>query len=949
MRIPVSPAGGMTVPQFQQKWRDSRLTERSAAQQHFLDLCRLLGMPTPAEVDQEGAFYTFEKGARKTAGGQGFADVWWKDHFAWEYKRNRANLDAAYVQLLQYREDLGNPPLLVVSDLQRFEIHTNFTGTAKTVYAFTIDDLDQPATLAILRQVFSDPYSLRPETTVEAVTEAAATRFGALAGAMHARGIAPERAAHFLVQLLFCLFAEDVGLLPKGIFTKLLAYGAQYPDEFPAQMQTLLAAMRDGGSAFLERVPRFNGGLFAQIDVVPLTQDELRGLADAASLDWGSVEPAIFGTLFERSLDPAKRAQLGAHYTGRRDIERVVEPVVMAPLRRRWETVRAEAETSKAAWETAAAAAGRKSGRARERDQAVHRRREAFRAKLASFLEELSRVRILDPACGSGNFLYVALAALLDLEKAVISYGAARGLTVMYPTVRPLQLHGLEVNSYARELAQVVVWIGYLQWMIGNGFLGQPDPVLEPLETIQLQDALLDLSDPERPKEAVWPEAEFIIGNPPFLGAKRMRTELGDDYTDDLHKVFSGRLPPFSDLVCYFFEKARAEIAADRAKRAGLLATNSIRGGANRVVLDRIKESGDIFMAWDDEPWVLDGAAVRISIVGFDDGSETSHTLDGKPVAAITSALTSGVDLGAVRPLPENAGICYLGVQLSGPFDLPGDVARAMLALPLNPNGRPNRDVLKPMVNGVDITRRPRDVWVVDFGVDRTEDEAALYEAPFEYVKAHVKPMRAKSRSQLRDSRWWLFLWSRPEMRAAIANLDRYLVTPTVSKYRLFVWTPAETIANHAVVLFARQDDYFFGVLHSRAHEVWSLRMGTSLEDRPRYTPTTCFETFPLPWPPGQEPWRDPRVHAIANAAHELNERREAWLDPRDASEAELKKRTLTNLFNARPAWLAAAHAALDRAVWTAYEWDSAPEETSDEEILGRLLALNQARASSIR
>ncbi len=926
----------MNVAEFQAKWRGSTLKERSAAQEHFLDLCRLLGMPTPAEADKTGAFYTFEKGAAKTSGGQGFADVWWDGKFAWEYKGHHADLAAAYRQLLQYREDLGNPPLLVVCDLHTFEIHTNFTGTKKTVYRFTVDDLDQPETLAILRAVFTEPERLRPGQTTEEVTVEAAARFGALAAGLTARGYEPHQVAHFLMQLLFCLFAEDTGLLPKGLVTELLDFGARRPERFPEQARALLEAMRDGGDFALHEVPHFNGGLFAELAPLPLTAGELATLREAARLDWASVEPAIFGTLFERSLDPSKRAQLGAHYTGRHDIERVVEPVVMAPLRRRWAQVRAEADRLKAAWEAA--------GTPRARDN----RRAAFAACLHGFQEELTRVRILDPACGSGNFLYVALAKLLDLEKEVLVYGAANGLSLGYPLVSPRQLFGLEVNEYARELAQVVVWIGYLQWRLGNGFSGLPDPILEPLETIRLQDALLDRSEPGKPKEASWPAADVIIGNPPFLGGKRLRSELGDAYVEDLHRVFAGRLPPFSDLCCYFFEKARAEIAAGRAKRAGLLATNSIRGGANRKVLERIKETGDIFLAWDDEPWVLDGAAVRISIVGFDGGLEQERTLDGQPVASISSALTAGVDLALAKPLSENRGICFLGVQLSGPFDIHGDLARAMLALPINPNGRPNSDVIRPLVNGLDIMRRPRDVWIIDFGVNMPEEEAALYEAPFEYVRQHVKPMREASRSQLRDKRWWLTLWPRPEMRAAIRRLSRYLATPTVAKYRLFVWYPPSVVPNHQVVVFARDDDYFFGVLHSRAHEVWSLRMGTSLEDRPRYTPTTCFETFPLPWPPGQEPWDDPRVRAIAAAAKALDEKRRAWLDPPGARPEELKTRTLTALYNARPAWLAQLHARLDRAVWAAYGWDDPdPAAVPEEEILARLLALNRARADT--
>ena len=399
--------------------------------------------------------------------------------------------------------------------------------------------------------------------------------------------------------------------------------------------------MRDGGVVAFKEIARFNGGLFADIGVEPLIGEEWQLLAEASALDWGNIEPAIFGTLFERSLDPGKRAQLGAHYTGRADIERVVEPVVMAPLRRRWEAVKAEAEDLKAAWDTAPTPAVRT------------RRRTAFANLLFAFQEELAGIRVLDPACGSGNFLYVALAALKDLEKAVIAYGTANGLPAMLPRVNPTQLYGLELNEYARELAQVVVWIGYLQWMTANGFQVNRDPVLEPLETIRLQDALLDRSDPLHLKEAPWPAADVIIGNPPFLGGKRLRAELGDDAVDELFAVYDDRVAREADLCCYFFEKARAETAVGRVQRAGLLATNSIRGGANREVLERIKASGDIFAAWSDEPWVLEGAAVRISIVAFDDGSETARVLNGQPVATINADLTATTDVTTARRLPR--------------------------------------------------------------------------------------------------------------------------------------------------------------------------------------------------------------------------------------------------------------------------------------------------------
>ncbi len=925
----------MDLLAFQAKWRGVTLTERSASQSHFNDLCALFGVPTPVEADPTGAWYTFEKGATKATGGKGWADVWRRGAFGWEYKGHHADLVAAYRQLQLYRDDLENPPLLVACDLDRFEVHTNFTGTTPDVHRFDLAGLSDPVNLRVLRAVFTEPLSLRPRRTAQAVTEDAAQRFGALAGALHGRGVPPEAAAHFLVQLLFCLFAEDTGLLPKGLFGELLAGSARAPDRFPARAAALLVAMRDGGDFGATALRRFNGGLFARVAPVPLTGAELADLAAAASLDWGSVEPAIFGTLFERSLDPAKRAQLGAHYTGKDDIVRVVEPVVAVPLRRRWAAVRTEADRLAALVEAAPT------------PQTRRNRQATLAGALGAFREELRGVRVLDPACGSGNFLYVALAALLDLEKEVLTYGAAHGLPLGFPLVGPGQLAGLELNAYARELAQAVVWIGYLQWLNANGFPpGSRDPILEPLETIRLQDALLDRSDPVHPREAAWPAADFIIGNPPFLGDKRLRGELGDQYTDALWSAFKGRVPPGADLVCYFFEKARASIASEATKRAGLLSTNSIRGGANRRVLERIKQSGDIFAAWKDEPWILEGAAVRISIIAFDNGEQQERMLDGAPVAVINPDLTGALDVTTAKRLSENAGIGFLGVQKNGPFDVPGDVARIWLALPRNPNGRENSDVVKRRMNGYDLTRRSVDHWLIDFGPDMSEAEAALYEAPFEYVRTVVRPVREKNPVRSNREKWWIHTKPRPAMRLAIASLDRFVCTPTVAKHRVFVWVNSTVVPDHQLVVFARQDEYFFGVLHSRAHEVWSLRMGTSLEDRPRYTPTTCFETFPLPWPPGQEPWRDPRLHAIAAAARTLDEQRRAWLDPPGATAAELKKRTLTNLYNARPAWLAQAHAALDRAVWAAYGWEDEPDATPDEAILARLLVLNGERVT---
>ncbi len=938
--------GRLTPPEFVARWRGREQNERQVAQQHYLDLCALFDQPSPAAADPTGTWYTFEMGVAKTGGGQGFADVWRRGRFAWEYKGPKKDLTAAYGQLLLYREALENPPLLVVCDIKHYEIHTNFTNTPAHVYRFTNEQLTEAEPQRILRAMFEEPDRLRPGATVQQVTEAAARSFATLANGLRARAVPPSEAAHFLTQLLFCLFAEDVGLLPRNLFSDLIGRAVLRPASFLRNLAALFATMRDGGELAYQDIPHFNGSLFATIAPLNLTHAELLILAEASRLDWGSVDTAIIGTLFERSLDPGSRASLGAHYTGRADILKIVEPVVLAPLRREWDALRPEVEPLRAAADEAAARATTPGLTFRQQEAARTRRRvlqDQLAARLRAFKERLAAVRILDPACGSGNFLTVALGALLDLEKEVVAYGAAAGLAGMFPDVSPRQLHGLEVNAYAHELAQVSVWIAYLQWMTANGFQPKRDPVLQPLDTIRLQDALLDLSDPAHPQEAAWPEAEFIIGNPPFLGDKKMRGELSIGYTTSLWSVYRDKVPSGADLVCYFFERARERIASGSAHRAGLLATNSIRGGANRRVLDRIKQSGDIFLAWSDEPWVLEGAAVRISIVGFDDGEETLRTLNGGEVQTINADLTASLDITQARPLAENFGIAFIGDQKTGPFDISREQAASWLSLPLNPNNRPNSDVIRPSVNGLDIAQRPRNVWIIDFGASMPLEEAMLYEAPFEYVMEHVKPLRDSNNRFGTRERWWIHGEARPGMRTALQSLLRFIGTARVAKHRLFVWFDTRILPDSATIAIARDDDYFFGVLHSRAHERWSLRLCTWLGvgNDPRYTPTTTFETFPFPWPPGTEPTADPRVVAIADAARRLVELRDRWLNPPDTSAAELKKRTLTNLYNARPTWLANAHDALDRAVCDAYGW---PHDLTDDDLLARLLALNAVR-----
>jgi hypothetical protein len=925
-RIAMAPT--LTPQAFVQKWRGDTRKERSVSQGHFEDLCRLIGHQTP--TDTKDGSLEFEAGASKQRGGQGWADVWKRRYFAWEYKGPGADLDKAYQQLLQYREALENPPLLVVSDIQTIVIHTNFTNTVKKVVTLTLDDLLTPAGLATLRNIFEQPDAFRVAQTPAQVTEAAAREFADLARQLRKWGEDPHQIAHFLIRLLFCLFAEDVGLLPNRLFTRLVEQTRTRPAAFVAQLRQLFDTMATGGFFGIDEIPHFNGRLFDDARVLELDSDAITILARVSALDWSSIEPAILGTLFERSLDESKRAQLGAHYTSRDDILLIVEPVLMQPLRRRWAEVQTQARQLATRRDEAPGSHGARAQR-------------ELTVLLMGFAQEIASVRVLDPACGSGNFLYVALKQLLDLEKEVNQLAGELAVGTFFPSVSPEQLRGIEVNEYAHELAQATIWIGYIQWLRDNGYGAPSQPILKTLDTIKRMDAILAFDEAGRPAEPAWPEADVVIGNPPFLGGNKIRKELSDSYVEALFHQYDGRVPAFSDLVCYWFERARALVATGHVKRAGLLATNSIRGGANRRVLERIKASGDIFLAWSDRPWVLDGAAVRVSIVGFDVNIAIQPVLNGQPVSTINPDLTAAAALSTAERLSENTDICFMGPSPKAPFDIPADVARVMLGAPYNVNGRPNTDVVRRVYSAIDITRGDRGMWTVDFGLFPEED-AANYELPFEYVKRYVYPVRMRDERVKYAGAWWQYARPRPEMRVALQGLKRYIATPALAKHRVFVWIQPEVLCNQGTLVYARADDYFLGVLHSKVHETWALRQGTSLEDRPRYTPTTTFETFAFPWAPGTEPTDDPRVQAIGAAAARLVELRDNWLNPPDATEAELKKRTLTNLYNERPTWLRMAHEKLDRAVLDAYGW---PHDLTDEEILERLLALNLERAAA--
>ena len=945
----------ITPQEFVHKWRGVALKERSAAQEHFLDLCHLIGHATPAADDPTGARFTFEAGADKQQGGSGWADVWKRGFFAWEYKGKHADLGKAYQQLLQYRESLLNPPLLVVCDIERIVVHTNFTNTVKQTVEIGLDDLLTPAGMAHLRALFADPEQFKSSQTSEQVTEQAAQEFARLAVLLREQADDPHAIAHFLIRLLFCLFAEDIDLLPKNLFGNLVERTRAQPHAFTAQLRQLFAAMASGGWFGADEIRHFNGGLYDNADVLPLDRTGLDTLARIARLDWSSIEPSILGTLFERSLDPSKRAQLGAHYTSREDILLIVEPVLMAPLRRRWAAVRQEVEDEAARRDAAIAEIQARTDRtATAKAGQIERARSQHDARIQSaiqtFLDELAHLRVLDPACGSGNFLYVSLRLLLDLQKEVIVLAGAVGMGLLFPTVSPQQLYGIEVNPYAHELAQSTIWIGYIQWLHENGYGIPAEPILKSLDTIRNVDAILAYTADGQPVEPEWPAAEVIVGNPPFLGGKRMREAFGEDYISSLFDLYRGRVDSRSDLVCYWFARAHEIIQNVQGVRAGLLATQNIRSGTNRGVLENIVDTGQIFMAWSDREWVLDGANVRVSMVGFSGKDDQTSYLDGKPVSRINSDLTSTVDVTNALPLEENSDICLRTDEKGGPFEISAEQAEQMLSASINVNGRPNSDVIIPWISGVDIVRRPRNLWIIDFGTDLSYEEASQYELPFRYLEENVKPLRQSNRIQRLRELWWIHRGPGHSMREERSRLERYLVTLRVAKHPIFVFTDQKYLPDVRLIFFARDDYYFLGVLQSLLHTTWALRTGTLHGDgseggRPTYITTTCFETFPFPWPPGAEPTDDPRVQAIAQAAAALVEKRDAWLNPPGLDANALKKRTLTNLYNQRPTWLDLLHKRLDAAVAAAYAW---PADLADEEILERLLALNLERAGGM-
>lgn len=951
---------GMTPNDFIRKWRHGG-DERRDWHSFFDDMCRMVGHKTPREEDPGHTWFTYEYGASKANGGQGWADAWKKGFFGWEAKGTGKDLDRAYAQLKMYSDSLQNPPLLVVTDLKRIVIHTNFTNTVKETIEFTVDDLANYETLQKLRHVFFDPNKLKPSQKKDEITASAAKKFAKLADGLRARGHDAQDVAHFLNRLIFCMFAEDISILPNDIFTKMVERSRKDPALFDKWAKELFVAMKESGTVAYEVIDWFNGGLFDNDKTLPLTEDELNTLWEACQLHWEHIDPSIFGTLFERGLDPSKRSQLGAHYTDPLTIEKIIRPVIVEPWIKAWE---------KEAEEIANILAKSKTSKTPK----------AATDRFNTFLERLNKFRVLDPACGSGNFLFMSLRALKDVEHRVLTEAEANlGLGRQFPSVGPANVMGIELNSYAAELARITVWIGEIQWMVHNGYGAKKNPILQSLNQIEERDALVTAGGAEAP----WPKADVIVGNPPFIGASKRRGELGEKYNNLINSVFKGRLTDGANFVCYWFEKARHEMAMGNTKAVGLVSTTTIRNGASRKVLDRIKEDYNFLEVWSNEKWVNEGASVRVALVTFTNDKTLPQTLDGKVVGDISASLKQIVhhDTNRAKKLTSNKGVAFQGViprsevngkkkdELGLPdasFVIDGDKARTLLAKSGNPNGKPNSDVITRYLIGDDVVGVPQDRFIINF-TGMTETQASMYEAPFDEiqtVKLHRQHMDGTEKKK-----WWIFARPRPAMLKRLNGLTRYIATPRVAKHRLFVWVDRRVLPDTRLYAITKDDDVTFGILQSRIHEVWSLDKSSShgVGNDPTYNAESCFETFPFPdgigvEQPSSSYASNPLAQAIAEKAKALETLRNNWLNPTGmvtfapdvaptlperrtvaaGSEVEMAKRTLTTLYNTNPPWLKQAHENLDEAVANAYGW---PWPLSDDEILKRLFELNATRA----
>ncbi|MBI4294173.1 MAG: class I SAM-dependent DNA methyltransferase [Betaproteobacteria bacterium] len=905
------------VDAFIARWEAAGGNERANYQLFLTELCALLALPQPdpAREDTRDNAYVFERRVSFRHGdgseSNGFADLYRRGAFVLEAKKirkadGRAFDDAmlrARSQAEQYARALpaeeGRPPFLVVVDVGSvIELYSEFTRSGATYTPFPdprshrikLLDLRNEVQRERLKQVWLDPMALDPTRRSARVTREVAVQLAAIAQALEQAGNAPETVAGFLTRCLFSMFAEDVGLLPKRAFVELLEHYREDPATLARMMGALWREMDSGGfsAAIAADVLRFNGKIFKDQTVLPLDRDQIGLLLEAARFNWREVEPAIFGTLFERALDPEERHRLGGHYTPRAYVERLVLPTVIEPLREDWKN--AQAAVLFLAGE----------GKMEEARKALHR-----------FHHSLCEVRVLDPACGSGNFLYVTLEHLKRLEGEILNQLDALGdtqgkLETEGVTVDPHQLLGIEVNPRAAAITELVLWIGYLQWHFRTrGQVMPPQPVLKDFRNIECRDAVLawdrieyetddrgvpktrwdgktmkkhpvtgeDVPDDRaqvpmeryvNPHKAEWPKAHFVVGNPPFIGNKRMREVLGDGYVEAL-RAARRDVPDSVDFVMYWWDHAAELTRMGNLRRFGLIATNSLRQTYNRRVLDRhlgLVTPLSLAYAVPDHPWVdgADGAAVRISMTvgrqGTGNGTlnivvAESQTIDGEALVDleaktgwIGSDLRVGPNVAHAALLRSNIGLCWQGCKLVG---------SGFQVSPAQADALANSDshvkaLFRRYWAGGDITQTRSERSVIDtYGLSIAQLRST-YPAAYQHLFDRVYPERTQNRDKAFRERWWLFGRSRPELRLALNGLRRYIATSEVSKHRFFVFLDWPTdLVDGSITALALADAFWLGIVSSYLHLCWALAAGGTLEDRPRYQNGPCFDNFPFP------------------------------------------------------------------------------------------------------
>jgi hypothetical protein len=886
---------------------------------------------------------------------------------AWDVLMMNARRQAEnYVRLLPPGHEA--PPFVVVCDVGHcLELYANFRQDGKAYDQFPdrsgfriyLEDLRRPEIRERLRLVWTDPRALDPSLNAARVTRGIAERLAAVSRRLEAKGSTPGEVAQFLMRAIFTMFAEDVELIPKNAFRAMLDHFVDAPDGFAATLAQAWEAMDGGGYAigFKAEVKRFNGSLFRDAVVIPLGREEIGELRAAAAHDWREVEPAIFGALLEQALDPAERRKLGAHYTPRAYVERLVVATVIEPLRDDWAAALATAE----------------------RQRAEGKNTSALKT-VRGFHDRLCALKVLDPACGTANFLYVTLELLKRLEgevlEALADLGGQEALSGLEGhTVDPGQMLGLEVNERATAIAELVLWIGYLQWHARTRGGAPGEPVLRAFGNIRFGDGVVD-SSRQTPRRPEWPEADFIVGNPPFIGGKDLRARLGSAYAQALWAAHRD-INESADYVMYWWDRA-AEILTrkgTRLRRFGFVTTNSIAQVFQRRVVEKRlggRQPVSIVMAIPDHPWTKaapDHAAVRIAMTvveaGVHDGAlrrvvvERGLETDAPVIelfetrGRINADLTVGADVSKAVELRANASLCSPGVKLHGS----GFILRPEEAAALGLGKRRGLERhIRPYRNGRDLTGRPRGVMVIDLFGLAVEDVRRRFPEVYQHLMVTVKPERdANARATYRDN-WWIFGEPRSALRPALEGLSRYIATVETAKHRVFQFLDASILPDNMLVAVGSDDAFHLGVLSSRIHGAWALRAGgrQGVGNDPRYSKSRCFDPFPFPEP-------SPRGRAeIAAIAEEIDAHRKRAL-------AEHPWITLTALYNVAQMLRAGAsvraldednraicdaglvlilnelHARLDRAVAAAYEW---PVGLSAEEAVARLVTLNAERAA---